>query len=73
MAGIVRRAAFTDDDMPAALKVRNEVTKEVWEEETEAFQQEVKTNLEREYQASLAAWKNSLADSPTKTPEEMNA
>ncbi|KAJ7234291.1 hypothetical protein C8J57DRAFT_1531831 [Mycena rebaudengoi] len=73
MAGIVRRAAFADDDMPAVLKIRNEVTKEVWEEECEAFQEDVKASLEKEYQASLTAWKTSLADSPTKTPEEMNA
>jgi hypothetical protein len=73
MAGIVCRAAFTEDDVPAVLKVRNDVTKEVWDEETEAFQAEVKATLEKEYQASLAGWKSSLADSPTKSPEEMNA
>ncbi|KAJ7238450.1 hypothetical protein C8J57DRAFT_1528760 [Mycena rebaudengoi] len=68
-----RKFYESQDDVPAVVKVRNEVTKEVWDEETEAFQAEVKASLEREYQASLAGWKSSLADSPTKSPEEMNA
>ncbi|KAJ7176399.1 hypothetical protein C8R43DRAFT_943184 [Mycena crocata] len=51
---------------PAILTVRNEVTKQCWESETEAFRQEVMTALEAEHKIALDAYAVALAtDSPT--------
>ncbi|KAJ7434718.1 hypothetical protein FB451DRAFT_1195097 [Mycena latifolia] len=66
-----KRAMFTDEPVPAELALRNEVTKQAFEAETPAFREEVKAALEREYELAVVGWKASLADSPTRTPEEM--
>ncbi|KAJ7256376.1 hypothetical protein C8J57DRAFT_1517544 [Mycena rebaudengoi] len=73
MAGVVRHAGHMGQSAPAELAVRNQVMKEVWEEETEMFQGEVKQALEREYAVSLKGWQASLADSPAKTAKELDA
>ncbi|KAJ7898801.1 hypothetical protein B0H13DRAFT_1884165, partial [Mycena leptocephala] len=66
-----RRAVYTGEKVPAALALQNTVTKEVWDDETPAFQQEMKLNWEQEYQAAVKGWKASLSDSPTRTAEEL--
>ncbi|KAJ7025490.1 hypothetical protein C8F04DRAFT_1269103 [Mycena alexandri] len=68
-----RRAEFTEEAVPKSIVVQNQVTKEVWEEETPAFREDVRALWEREYQQALKGWKASLADSPTRTPEELAA
>ncbi|KAJ7874259.1 hypothetical protein B0H13DRAFT_2348671 [Mycena leptocephala] len=73
MASIQRRSQHSGEKVPAVLALQNKVTKEVWEEETPAFQAEIRVGWEREYQVALKAWESSLADSPTRTPEEMAA
>ncbi|KAJ7855819.1 hypothetical protein B0H13DRAFT_2357662 [Mycena leptocephala] len=71
MESIKRRAVYTGEKVPAALALQNTVTKEVWDDETPAFQQEMKLNWEQEYQAAVKGWKASLSDSPTRTAEEL--
>jgi hypothetical protein len=73
MEAIKRRAEYTGEKVPAVLALQNLVTKEVWDEEEPAFQEEVKLVWEREYQASVRGWEASLSDSPTRTPEELAA
>ncbi|KAJ7863884.1 hypothetical protein B0H13DRAFT_2353934 [Mycena leptocephala] len=70
---IQRRAMYTGEKVPATLALQNQVTKEVWDDEPPAFQEEIKLAWEREYQASVKGWEASLADSPTRTPEELAA
>jgi hypothetical protein len=70
MTSLTNRAKRTGGEPPKALSVRPAVTKEVWEGETLAFQQDVKESLEHDHQVALKAWQASLADSPTTTPEE---
>ncbi|KAJ6534062.1 hypothetical protein DFH09DRAFT_1325501 [Mycena vulgaris] len=45
-----------------AISVRPLVTKEVWDEETAGFQQEVTDALEREFQAALKGWRASTLE-----------
>jgi hypothetical protein len=71
MTSLTSRALRTNAPPPKALSVRPAVTKEVWEEQPAGFQREVQDALERDYQTALRGWKASLADSPTRTPEEM--
>ncbi|KAJ7816712.1 hypothetical protein B0H14DRAFT_3475166 [Mycena olivaceomarginata] len=59
--------------MPEYIDVIAKVTAEVWGEETPAFQHECQLAMEREHQEDLRGWEASLADSPTKTPEEIAA
>ncbi|KAJ7722491.1 hypothetical protein DFH07DRAFT_971923 [Mycena maculata] len=68
-----RKAARNGDPAPTELKIRRIVTSEVWDAETPAMRAEVKEALERDYKKRLKAWEESLADSPTRTAEEMAA
>ncbi|KAJ7114742.1 hypothetical protein C8R44DRAFT_740117 [Mycena epipterygia] len=68
-----RRAELAGEAPPSSIKVSNMVTVDCWDEETPAFQAEVKVACEVEYQKALKAWEASLADSPNKTPEELDA
>lgn len=71
LAALQRDAEFAGEPMPSRIAVTTEVTKEAWEDETAPFKEEVKVALDREYELALVGWRASLADSPTKTPEEM--
>ncbi|KAJ7712788.1 hypothetical protein B0H16DRAFT_1479102, partial [Mycena metata] len=73
IAVLNRRAELTGEEPPKKIDVISKVTKEVWEEETPEFQKECEVAMEREYAESLRAWEQSLADSPTRTPEEISA
>ncbi|KAJ7493549.1 hypothetical protein FB451DRAFT_1387715 [Mycena latifolia] len=73
MASLKRRSERTGEKTPEALTVWRNVTREVWEEETPAFREEVEEALERDYKVAVKAWEASLADSPARTPEEMAA
>ncbi|KAJ7170447.1 hypothetical protein C8R43DRAFT_944959 [Mycena crocata] len=73
MQALKRRAEYTGDPEPEALAVLPIVRKEAWEDETPGFQEEVREALEREYKMAVKGWEASLADSPTRTPEEMAA
>ncbi|KAJ7908409.1 hypothetical protein B0H13DRAFT_2331394 [Mycena leptocephala] len=66
-----RSARYSGEKVPADIVVKNQVIKEMWEDETHKFQAEVKAAVEREYQLALVGWKASLADSPTRSAEEM--
>ncbi|KAJ7033528.1 hypothetical protein C8F04DRAFT_1183975 [Mycena alexandri] len=68
-----RRCTWTGEKPPTAIAIQNAVTKEVWEEETLGFREEVKLLWEHEYQRALKGWEASLADSPTRTPAELAA
>ncbi|KAJ7437708.1 hypothetical protein FB451DRAFT_1416690 [Mycena latifolia] len=70
-ASMERRATLSGEKLEAKIKVTADVTKEIWEEETQEFCEEVEAALERDYQAALKAWEASLADSPTKTPRSL--
>ncbi|KAJ7017499.1 hypothetical protein C8F04DRAFT_1279277 [Mycena alexandri] len=56
-----------------AIKIQNEVTREVWDEQTEDFQTETKLAMEKHHSNVLKGWEESSADSPSRTPEEMDA
>jgi hypothetical protein len=71
MAALMRRATNSGDAPPRRIDVTAKVTAEVWEEETPAFKQECEVALDHEYQQALKAWEASLADSPTRTAEEI--
>jgi hypothetical protein len=47
------------------------VTAELYEQESLEFKNDCEVAMEREYQQALKGWEASLADSPTKTPEEI--
>ncbi|KAJ7300513.1 hypothetical protein DFH08DRAFT_979605 [Mycena albidolilacea] len=64
---------MSGEDMPRTIDVVAKITNECFEEESVAFQKEVRVAYEKEYQLSLKAWEVSLADSPTRTPEEIAA
>ncbi|KAJ7040783.1 hypothetical protein C8F04DRAFT_1309654 [Mycena alexandri] len=68
-----RRAELEGSPAPKVIDIISKVTKEVWEEETLEFQKECEVALEREYAESLEAWEQSMADSPTRTPDEIAA
>lgn len=73
IAALKRRAQLAGEPEPKPIDVISKVTKEVWEEETPEFRKECELAMEREYAESLKAWEQSLADSPTRTPEEISA
>ncbi|KAJ6603277.1 hypothetical protein DFH09DRAFT_1068447 [Mycena vulgaris] len=73
LGALQRRAEFTGETVPGALSLANKMTQEAWDLETPGVQEEVREALEREYQTALVGWKASLADSPTRTPQEMAA
>ncbi|KAJ7438839.1 hypothetical protein B0H11DRAFT_1634609, partial [Mycena galericulata] len=73
MASLNRRKARSGEEVPAEIQVRNAVTKEVWEEQTLAFRADVELQMEREHEVALVGWKASLADSPTRSPQEIAA
>ncbi|KAJ7864437.1 hypothetical protein B0H14DRAFT_3603594 [Mycena olivaceomarginata] len=68
-----RHAKMSGEDMLRTIEVVAKVTNECFEEENVAFQKEVEVAYAKEYQLSLKAWEASLADSPTRTPEEIAA
>jgi hypothetical protein len=73
MVALRKHSDYSGAAMPAMISIQNEVTKECWDEETEVFQEEMRRALEREYEITLKGWKESLADSLARTPEEYNA
>jgi hypothetical protein len=58
--------------VPHAITVQKEATKECWEEETHAYQQEMVQECEREHNIHVKAWKESMADGLNRTPEEFS-
>ncbi|KAJ7897381.1 hypothetical protein B0H13DRAFT_2337915 [Mycena leptocephala] len=69
---LLKRAEHSGLPPPKVIKVQNEVTKEVWDDETPEFQAEVERARDKYHAAMLKAWEDSLADSPSKTPEELD-
>ncbi|KAJ7302606.1 hypothetical protein DFH08DRAFT_977732 [Mycena albidolilacea] len=59
-----------DRDAPT-IDVISKVTAEMYNKESPAFRDEIELAAEREHQQAVKAWEVSLADSPTRTPEEM--
>ncbi|KAJ7430015.1 hypothetical protein B0H11DRAFT_2264458 [Mycena galericulata] len=73
-AAEVQRAKDLElEEEPKELPIRNEITKQVFSEETEQFQAELKLGIEAEYVAAVRAWELTRAETPTKTPEELSA
>jgi hypothetical protein len=68
-----QRVEFGGAAMPHAITIQNEVTKESWDEETVAFQEEMVRQREREHEIRVKAWRESNADGPNRTPEEFSA
>ncbi|KAJ7194375.1 hypothetical protein B0H12DRAFT_1082447 [Mycena haematopus] len=66
------RAKFTGEEVHA-INVQNEVTHECWEEESEEFKAEMVRQRDREHEITMKAWRESAADSPSRTPEEYHA
>ncbi|KAJ6479822.1 hypothetical protein C8R45DRAFT_1101270 [Mycena sanguinolenta] len=70
LAALARWAELAGEAAPRKIDVIARVTAERWEAETAAFKAECRVAMEREYEAAVKAWENSLADSPTQTAEE---
>ncbi|KAJ7363061.1 hypothetical protein DFH08DRAFT_951265 [Mycena albidolilacea] len=73
LAALKRRSEAAGKPMPEYIDVIAKVTAEVWGKETPAFQHECQLAMEWEHQEDLRGWEASLADSSTKTPEEIAA
>jgi hypothetical protein len=73
MESLGRRSALSGDPPPKKIDVVAKVTAELYEQETPEFQKDCELAMEREYQQALKGWEASLADSPTRTPEEIAA
>lgn len=73
MEGLRRRAKYTGDEVPKEIQLRNQVTQEIWDEKSDAFKEDLALQLERDHETAIRGWKASLADSPTRTPEEIAA
>jgi hypothetical protein len=54
------------------LKVRNGVTRVVFMEESDEFQEELKKGVEAEHVAAVRAWELTRAETTTRTPAELN-
>jgi hypothetical protein len=65
-----RRAGVTS---AKKIDIVAKATAEVWNGQSEEFKQECQLALEREYQQVVKAWEASLADSPTRTADEIAA
>ncbi|KAJ7888647.1 hypothetical protein B0H14DRAFT_3714875 [Mycena olivaceomarginata] len=73
LESLKRRAERDGNGMPQTIDVISKVTAEMYNEESPVFREEIELAAEREYQQAVKAWEVSLADSPTRTPEEMAA
>jgi hypothetical protein len=73
MASLTRRAVSSGEAPPNRIDVIAKVTAECWDQETPQFREDCELAQEREYQQALKGWEASLADSPTRTPEEIAA
>jgi hypothetical protein len=69
----VSAANHKGEEPPASIAVQNSVTQEVWDEESGHFQDEVRRARDIYHAGVVKAWEESLADSPSKTPEEFDA
>ncbi|KAJ6502978.1 hypothetical protein DFH09DRAFT_1335742 [Mycena vulgaris] len=69
----VQNAKDLGEDMPYEIAVRNKVTKQAWEDETDDFREGVLADLEVEHQAAVKAWEMANAEGPEKTPEQLHA
>ncbi|KAJ7017505.1 hypothetical protein C8F04DRAFT_1200386 [Mycena alexandri] len=67
------RAEGLEREPEAEIKIRNIVTREVFEEETEEFKEELAKAVEAEHSAAIRAWELTCADTPAKTAAEINA
>ncbi|KAJ7049327.1 hypothetical protein C8F01DRAFT_1265521 [Mycena amicta] len=73
LESLKRRATLDGQEMPKVIDVIVKVMPEIWGEEMAAFRDEVELAAEQEHQQAVKAWEASLADSPTRMPEEMAA
>ncbi|KAJ7030304.1 hypothetical protein C8F04DRAFT_1264069 [Mycena alexandri] len=69
----VKRAEDLELEEPEPIKVRNAVTKEVYEGESQEFRDELKLAVEAEPLAAVRAWELTRSESESKTPQEINA
>ncbi|KAJ7184062.1 hypothetical protein C8R46DRAFT_1208293 [Mycena filopes] len=69
----MQRSIDLEMPVPEAIKIRNEVTAAVFEEETEEFRAELLLAVEAEHVSAVRAWELTHADTQTKTPQEINA
>jgi hypothetical protein len=70
---LLSAAKHRDGEPPVSIAVQNSVTLEVWNEETPQFQDEVRRARDIYHAGVVKAWEESLADSLSKTPEELGA
>ncbi|KAJ6556066.1 hypothetical protein B0H19DRAFT_1376963 [Mycena capillaripes] len=71
LEALKRRAEVNGKPAPEAIDIVAKVTAEVWEEESPEFRKECEIAMEREHKIAIKGWEESLADSPTRTPEEI--
>ncbi|KAJ6570300.1 hypothetical protein DFH09DRAFT_1313492 [Mycena vulgaris] len=69
----VERTKNLGEEPPAEIKIRNEVTKEVWEEETEDFWAEVLAAVDTEHRAAVKAWEMTWVAGEEKSAEVLSA
>ncbi|KAJ6492728.1 hypothetical protein C8R47DRAFT_1070280 [Mycena vitilis] len=65
--------AVQEGKVPADVKLRGEVTRQIWGEETPEFQAQVVAQLEKEYQQTVRAWEIGRAEEPSRSKEELSA
>jgi hypothetical protein len=66
-----RRSALAKEPLPKKIDVIAKVTAELWAQESSEFQEDCELAMDREHHQALKGWEASLADSPTRTPEEI--
>ncbi|KAJ7152239.1 hypothetical protein C8R43DRAFT_820342, partial [Mycena crocata] len=73
MRALEQRATRTGEKLPERVTIQNEMTKEVLEEESPMFVEQLTRERDKEYAIVVKAWEESLADSPVRTAEEFSA
>ncbi|KAJ6478369.1 hypothetical protein C8R45DRAFT_934138 [Mycena sanguinolenta] len=73
MESLIRRAQLSGEEPPKLIDIVAKVTAERWDQETPEFRLECEIAKDREHEQAMDAYRASLADSPSQTPEERAA
>ncbi|KAJ6496483.1 hypothetical protein C8R47DRAFT_1212805 [Mycena vitilis] len=65
--------AREEGKVPADVKLRGEVTREVWGMETVEFRAQVVAQMDKEHQQAVRAWEIGRAEEPSRSKEELSA
>jgi hypothetical protein len=73
MESLKRHAELAGEEEPKLIVVVARVTTERWEMETLEFQWECELAKEHKHEQTVVAWQASMADSPSRTPEDITS